>query len=222
MEVHIHVIWRHNLILQGVKNCKADSHQTQTFWNAMILQEVGSSRLLRARAKMQEKYLEQYYDLYEDFHIIKLPLLEEEVCTVITNVQSFGVFPPDPCTCTMLHLICNRAGITTIVVTWLHCDYIRTRAAAQMCKDIRPIQLFLWCPADCLSGARDRSASRVLELFDAASPAWRTPWILRPGHSVAGKSRTIDTSVSAATAASWQGQWHCTVIIMERGRFWWG
>lgn len=42
-------------------------------------EQIGGSALLEARVRMQQKYLSQYDDLYEDFHLIKLPLLEEEV-----------------------------------------------------------------------------------------------------------------------------------------------
>lgn len=37
------------------------------------------SKLLESRVRMQQKYIDQFYDLYEDFHIVKMPLLEEEV-----------------------------------------------------------------------------------------------------------------------------------------------
>lgn len=37
------------------------------------------SKLLKARMRMQQKYVDQFYMLYDDFHITKLPLLPQEV-----------------------------------------------------------------------------------------------------------------------------------------------
>ncbi|XP_057980032.1 ATPase GET3A [Malania oleifera] len=44
--------------------------------------EAVESKLLKARMRMQQKYLDQFYMLYDDFHITKLPLLPQEVCGV--------------------------------------------------------------------------------------------------------------------------------------------
>ncbi|PPD81269.1 hypothetical protein GOBAR_DD21801 [Gossypium barbadense] len=49
------------------------------------------SKLLKARVWMQQKYLDQFYMLYDDFHIIKLPLLPEEVSSSIHDRVTYFV-----------------------------------------------------------------------------------------------------------------------------------
>ncbi|XP_062090214.1 ATPase GET3A [Humulus lupulus] len=57
------------------------------------------SKLLKARMRMQQKYLDQFYMLYDDFHITKLPLLPQEV-TGVEALKSFShkfLTPYQPC-----------------------------------------------------------------------------------------------------------------------------
>jgi anion-transporting ArsA/GET3 family ATPase len=43
------------------------------------------SKLLKARIKMQQKYIDQFHMLYDDFNITKLPLLSEEVSNFLSH-----------------------------------------------------------------------------------------------------------------------------------------
>ncbi|TMW55524.1 hypothetical protein Poli38472_010406 [Pythium oligandrum] len=48
--------------------------------NQVLYPEEGSTcKNCTARQKMQQKYIDQIYDLYEDFHVVEMPLLNEEV-----------------------------------------------------------------------------------------------------------------------------------------------
>lgn len=49
------------------------------------------SKLLKARMRMQQKYVDQFYMLYDDFHITKLPLLPQEVNCVKTGRTCRGI-----------------------------------------------------------------------------------------------------------------------------------
>ncbi|KAI5647311.1 hypothetical protein M9H77_33316 [Catharanthus roseus] len=68
-------------LVQELTKFEIDTHNI-IINQVLFDEEVVESKLLKARMRMQQKYLDQFYMLYDDFHITKLPLLPQEVCGV--------------------------------------------------------------------------------------------------------------------------------------------
>ncbi|CAN6698124.1 unnamed protein product [Malus baccata var. baccata] len=74
-------------LVQELTKFEIDTHNI--IINQVLYDEEGTeSKLLKARMRMQQKYLDQFYMLYDDFNITKLPLLPEEV----TGVDALKAF----------------------------------------------------------------------------------------------------------------------------------
>jgi arsenite-transporting ATPase len=65
-------------MIQELNNYQIDTHSIVV--NQLLFPSQGSKcDYCNARRKMQKKYLEQIEELYEDFNVVKIPMLTEEV-----------------------------------------------------------------------------------------------------------------------------------------------
>jgi len=84
-------------LIQELAKFEIDTHNIVV--NQVLMPDAGSTcRKCLARVKMQQKYLSQIQDLYDEFHIVRLPLLDEEVRGVnaLQNFSHLLLHPPRP------------------------------------------------------------------------------------------------------------------------------